>query len=152
MNTNWPKWIVASIYKHVTDTISGYPVHIEGQKIHSLADTDYMYLRVNGPKFRELSAGFWRIDLALNMLVQHLLDDELVYKAEEMCGEVTVAFDQAIPILKLGDKAGDDSTQIGCLKTTSDGIPIVPFGQVKPGVEITQSTVECHYTAELREE
>lgn len=117
---------------------------------------DFFELRVDGPYYTELSKGFWRVYIEINVLIQSAQDKIDRFRIYKTAGVVAAAFERIISIFKYGDEVGDDDSLVGCLKLLGDKearerIQISHFGQVEPQTGISQSTVEAHYVGELRE-
>lgn len=151
-----PRWIVASVSQHFEDRRQGIPMFIEGQIRDTKGLKDFFELRIDGPYYTELSKGFWRVYIEINVLIQSAQDKTDRYRIYKTAGVVAAAFEQIISIFKYGDEVGDDDSLVGCMKLLGDRearerIQISHFGQVESETGIFQSTVEAHYVAELRE-
>ena len=156
LSQHLPRWIISSVSQHFEGRRQGIFMFIEGQLRDTSDLKDFFELRVDGPYYTELSKGFWRVYIEINVLIQSAQDKEDRFRIYKTAGVVAAAFEQVISIFKYGDEVGDDNSLVGCMKLLGDKearerIQISHFGQVGPETGISQSTVEAHYVAELRE-
>ena len=156
LSKDLPRWIVASVSQHFEDRRQGIFMFIEGQLRRTSDLKDFIELRIDGPHYTELSKGFWRVYIEINVLIQSAQDKIDRYRIYKSAGVVASAFEQTISIFKFGDEVGDDDSLVGCLKLLGDKearerVQISHFGQIEPETGIFQSTVEAHYVVELHE-
>lgn len=149
INTNWARWIFASVSKHFDDRKGALPLYIEGQHRDTKDIKDFMELRMDGPFITELSRNYFRLFIEINVLVQSALDDTNYHRIHGNVGLVASIF-TAIEIFKFGTGVDDDDTQLECMRLIQDSpsnerIQINHFGQIEPDIELIQSTVEGHY-------
>jgi hypothetical protein len=153
MNTNWSRWIFASICKHFDAHKDSLTMFIE----HQLRDTrlikDFIELRMDGPRFLQASKDYWEITVEINVLIQSTLDDKDYHRIERSIGIVVNAFTN-IYVLRLGNGVSDDQSLLGCLKLIQNAgkreyLQVYRLGQVDKTNKIVQAVVEGHYRMEL---
>lgn len=160
-NSNWARWIHASIGKYLKDvaTTISVPSLVEG--IDDRSDTfmespDRVEIRVNGPFTQEQSAGYFRLYVDVNVLVNSMMGDQgkNAYKLDEILGEFHSAMDAAIAIYRLGTGPDDDQSLLGCLTPRpgkNDSIRVIHFGQLDRTDRIKQGMVDARYVMYLNE-
>ena len=154
--SNWPRWIVASVARWFDARRQGIPMFLEGEN-HEEGKADYIELRVDGPYVLELSQGFFRLDVEINVFVVSAKNSDDLYKIYRDCGTVAAAFGGGvIDVFKLGDGIDDDQSQLGCLVLVRSGdareaLRVSHFGQVSAVTPILRSSVEGHFHMELHE-
>lgn len=156
MNPNWQRWITASLNKNFNDVLSDadqpLPLYIEGTDRRTNELQTYAELRVDGPYYVELSKGYWQIDVDIDVLIDHKVNNEDLYAMQRAIGTVLAAFTTDIPVFMYGDGTDDDPmTQLGCFKLLPDEEPIrvTNFGQPKLENREYQATVNAKYRMNL---
>ena len=152
-NPHWPRWILASIAKHIDARRNNIPLFIEGQHRNTRDEPDLFELRVDGPYFTEVSKGYWHVVIDVSVLIQSAIRDTEFYRIQELAGLVAAAFTK-IHVFKYGNESSDDDSQLGCMKLIADiggkqGIEISHYGQLAPAEKILQATVEGTYEMRL---
>jgi hypothetical protein len=155
MNTNWPRWIYASVANHFDTSLTDYAVYVEGQHRDASSAPVLLEVRMDGPRFNETTKGIWEVYCELNILVQVTLDTVDAYKIHRVVGDV-VALITDIELYKYGAGTLDNQTKFGCLQLLQDSkkrhvIEVNHFGRIEPNTELMQATVEAHYTTILEE-
>lgn len=155
VDPNWTRWIAASLCKHFKDSLdsSGLPLFVEGQLRRTDHLEDYAELRYTGPRFNELSRGYWQIDVDLDVLIVSKSKNTSIFDPEIDVGAVLAAFTEDIPVQKYGNKPGDDpDVQLGCLRLNPEGGEIVVnnFGYPQDQVRLRQASVEATYRMNLQ--
>ena len=153
-NARWEPWIVNSFgdYFNTFAESENIEMFMEGQVRETSGERDWIELRVDGPYFTEVSKGVWDIFVEVNVLVGSILDETVMDKIRGLTGKVSAQFASAINIFKYGDESGDDESLWTCMRLVSpDRIVTTHFGQVSPGEELLQATVEGHYRVLLTE-
>jgi hypothetical protein len=155
LRSHWPRWIVASVARHFDARRQGLLMFIEGEN-HEENVADYVELRVDGPFILELSRGYFKLIVEVNVFVISARNDEDLYKIYRDCGTVAAAFTGSIDVFKLGDGVDDDQSLLGCLVLIRSGdqreaLRVSHFGQISAVTPILRSSVEGHYHMELRE-
>lgn len=144
MNENWTRWIKSSVAKHFDSNVSGITMFVAGS-IRPSSEDDHFDLRINGPDYDEVSAEYYFVDVGINALVSCIKSNDL-YKPDELKGKVLQGFTDVIEVHEWQD--GD--AYLTCLRKTGP-ILIDDFFPVEEGSNVLQSTIECHYMAELEE-
>lgn len=148
------RWIIASISKHFDDRKGSIDLFIEGQ-IRDTSDLkDFAELRIDGPYITEVSNGFYRIYVEINVLVQSSFDQQNYHRIYNTVGKIVTIFEKTISIFKYGTGSNDDDSLLLCLNLLGDigkreRIQVSHFGQIEPKTGIYQSTVEAHYVANV---
>lgn len=152
INHNWPRWIFASVSKHFTDAMAEHevPIFIEGQHRDTVELPEFVELRMDGPRTRQLSKGCWELRIEVNILVTFAMNDRDYHRPHQLVGYVAAAFKDAIIAYKKGNGPEDDQSVLGCLQllqnsATRDYLEINHFGQIDKRTDIIQATVEGHY-------
>ena len=150
----WPRWIFASVSRHFADRRGGLTLFIEGQPRDTRDEKDFLELRQDGPYITEVSKGYYRLYIEINVLVQSSMDAEDYHRIHDDVGIAAAAFTNGISVFKFGDRVGDDDSFVGCLILIGDPrgkerIQISHFGQIEPKLSLMQATVEGHYEMKL---
>jgi hypothetical protein len=154
-NPNWNKWLIASAYKHFEAVLeaAGVPYYIEGTSDRPLDNATQIEIRVDGPSAEEHTKNDFTLYIEVNLLVQTAINPGInIYTHAENQGLCASAITE-IPVYKLGNDAGDDASQIGCLKPympePRDRIHSHNYGQIETDVKLQHATVEGHFKIEL---
>ena len=80
INPHWARWIAASLavyFKTVADN-AGITLLVEGidERESEKMEVDRAELRINGPFIRQLSEGYFRLDVDTNILLTDLMGGE----------------------------------------------------------------------------
>jgi len=148
INTNWVRWLRASIDKHFSAAIS-IPLFIEGQHRDTKSLADFAELRMDGPDFVEVTKNYYQINLAISILIQSTKNDTNYHRLDTSIGIVTTAF-TTIEVFKLGIGVQDTGDKIGCLSLT-ESLQVLRYGQLKPDVPLVHASVEGRYKMVLEE-
>lgn len=155
-NRNWPRWFVASVNKHFKqmDPVEGVPVFVEGQVRQTSDWDDFIEVRMDGPYWKETTRNKYTLYIEVNILCQvNITPDKNLYTAPTIDG-IVAEYLTTIPVYRLGNEAGDDGVQIGCLELVRnpalrDWNKRNEFGQVETKTPLRQTTTEAHYEIEL---
>ena len=154
-NHNWPRWIFASAadhFKQAADNI-GLPMLIEGideREAEKMRADDHVEFRINGPAVRELSRGYFRLDVDVNLMLTSMMGGQTqnAYDIVQHAGVFQQAASGPIPVFKFGEGPEDNETLLGCLTLRSgkrDAIRVIHFGQISRVDRIRQSAVDARY-------
>lgn len=161
-NPNWARWChasVATILKAEATAIS-VPVLIEGIDERSAAfmeSPDRIEVRVNGPFTQELSAGYHRLLLGVNVLVSTQMgpSTKRAYRLNEILGRFHSLMDGALAVYRFGTGPDDDSESLlGCLTPRpgkNNNIRVIHFGQLGTVDRLKQGMVDVQYVMYLNE-
>ena len=69
VNTNWPRWIFASVCTHFDARKGDYNLFIEGQFRNMQPPKDFFELRMDGPFITEVSHNFYKLYIEINVLI-----------------------------------------------------------------------------------
>ncbi|REJ65633.1 MAG: hypothetical protein DWQ31_16975 [Planctomycetota bacterium] len=152
---NWPRWFFASIgdyFKTVADGIN-LPILIEGideREAEKIRAADHVELRINGPAIREISAGYFRVWLDVNLLLTSIMGGQTknAYDIVQQAGVLQQAASQPIPIFRFGNAPGDDGTSLGCLtarRGRRENVTVFHFGQIGRDERVRQSAVDARF-------
>ncbi len=148
MNPDWHRWVWASCLKHFDDRKGTLPLHAEGMDRENVEDANFLEFRMNGPRIQQYSAGHFRLEVTINILIQHAMQDADAYLIQKSMGIVEEAFTVSIPVFKYGTP-GDDSL-LGCF-IREDEVKVNFFGQVDKTIRQLQGTVQSMYRMDLKE-
>jgi len=143
---NLPRWLTASIFKHMDDRKGDWYCYIEGQERQTNEQHDWIEIRRDGPNLTETSKDYWYVYMEINVLISSAINKEDLYRIDRMVGTVVEAMKNFIRVYKYND--GDEL--IGCLKLITDDkgkkrLQVNHFGQIEPKTPLLQASVEGHY-------
>lgn len=158
-NTNWPRWIFASVSKHFSDTVDNVfnenpgkvnpKLYVEGDERITQNLEQYFEFRMDGPYMRELCKDYWLIKIQLNVLVSAKAESTDMHVVQKLIGLITTAFTNGITIYKYGDGEDDNQSVLDCLQLYQEGnqeeILVTYLGQLGPDLKDTQASVEGYY-------
>lgn len=160
-NPHWARWIFASVATCLKALADAHqiPALIEGVDDRTPAfmeATDRAEIRINGPYTQELSHGYYRLWVDLNVLLTSRYDGDQKNRHAFLvnAGLFQEAMDQPIHIYKFGNQPGDDDSRLGCLVPrpgTRESVRVVHFGQSNATQRIKQSAVDARYVMYLTE-
>lgn len=157
MKEHWPRWVFASISKHFSDQFqaAGVPLFVEGDDRDTAQLQDFAEFRMDGPRIRELSKGYFRLYVPVNILVHSSMNDQSTHRLHTTLGKALEAFSDSITVFKLGaDPVIDDGTSLVCMvqmREKLDELRVNHFGQVDTTSRIQQASVEGHYEGFITE-
>jgi len=154
MDSNLARWIfqsIASHFKSVADGIS-LPYFVEGvdERSDDTMRVSHVELRVTGPVLKEVSNGYYNVDVVINFLFTKNMDSEgAAFDIIQWTGVFANAMLDPVPIYKKGTGPEDDEdVLIGCLqvkKGRNEAVRIYHFGQVDRDTRVRQSEVDALY-------
>lgn len=152
MNSNWPRWIFASITDHFKSGQS-LPVFVEGQPRETWADGELIEVRINGPHFMQFPSNQWKASVDVNVLVQCPFNVSDLHRIHRLVGTTASLFGQII-IYKFGAGTGDDQSAIGCLELvpnpiTNRLISVNHYGQAENDKSLLQAEIEAGFEVTL---
>ena len=154
MDKNLARWIFQSIAVHFQSTASGLslPYYVEGidEMDDDIQRANHVELRITGPIIKEVSNGYFTVDVAVNLLFTRQMDsrDADVYSLIQWTGEFANVMLDPIPIYKKGTGADDDGSLIGCIdvkKGDNEKVRVWHFGRLDKDTRINQSVVDALY-------
>ena len=153
INTNWPRWIFASLSSHFNGYRGSYPFEVQSQFRQGQSEaTDLFELRMDGPYFNEVSKDNYDVRCTINILVQTAIQAEQFHRIHTMVGQIAAGF-SAVQLFRYGDSDQDDQSAFGCMSVVSqpsgESIVVRHFGQVDVGLGVCQATVEATFKTEL---
>ena len=155
MDQNLARWLFQSIVVHFQSTASGLslPYYIEG--VDEISDdnmrADHVELRVTGPNYKEVSNGFYTVDIVINFLFTKQMDisGADAFDIVRWTGEFANVMLEPVPIYKIGTGVDDDPNElVGCIqvkKGRNEAVRIYHFGQIDKETRIRQSEVDAVY-------
>ena len=155
INPHWARWIAASLalyFKTVADN-AGITLLVEGidERESEKMEVDRAELRINGPFIRQLSEGYFRLDVDTNILLTDLMggEGENPYNLMTWAGHFQHAAEKTIPVYRYGpDTMGvDDGSLVGCLSVRGrkEGSDLFHFGQVSVVDRVRQAAVDTQH-------
>lgn len=154
----WTRWIFSSVAQYVKSVAddNDLPLLVEGveDRLSSkIRETTHAEVRVNGPLLKEISAGYWRLYVSINILIQDYMDaSHNAYDLFRHCGVFAEALSDVIPITKCGEGVDEDGDLVGCLSLRpelSQSVAVDHFGQLKEDVRLRQSNVRGEFVMYL---
>ena len=174
-NPNWARWIfhsVADCLKEVA-TDADLPVLVEHFDERTAAFEragDKAEIRITGPFDQELSKGYHRIYVDVNVLLTSRYDGASKNAATilKYAGLFHEAMSEPIPVWNFGDEPGDyveddppdhlypeTHVFLGCLiprPGRNESVRVMNFGQLDKVDKIKQTEVDARYVMELTEQ
>ncbi len=167
-NPNWARWMFASVASALKTvaTEASIPVlveHLDERSETYMKATDRVEIRITGPFTQELSKGYFRVWLDVNVLLTSRFDGakKNAYTILKNAGLFHEAMDMPIPVWNYGNEDGDyvedeEETQIflGCLTPrpgNNDAVRVFNFGQIDKTDKIKQSVVDARYVMYISE-
>lgn len=152
---SWRRWIHASVGKYLKQvaTTNSIPVLIEGiddRDSTFMEATDRVEIRLNGPFTQEISKGYHRIHVDINVLLSSHMEGQTknAYQLDNNLGVFHNAMDGVIAVYRLGTGVEDDESLLMCLSPRpgkSDSIRVIDFGQIDKTDRIRQGVVDGRY-------
>lgn len=161
-NPNWARWIHSSVGKYLKDVAQdiSLPALLEGIDDRDeafMSAPDRAEIRVNGPYSQELSAGYHRLYVDVNVVINSVMGGATKngYHLNTLLGVFHNAMDGALAIYRLGTGLDDDpASLLGCLTPRpgkSDSIRVIHFGQLNMTERLKQGMVDARYVMYLTE-
>jgi len=144
-NSNWPRWIAGSIYKHFITNKGSYTLFVEGQERKTNLLSDFLELQWDGPDIDLYPSDEYNAEIEICVRVFTTIGRD-IYLIDKMVGQAMVGFTKTIPVYEIEDSPG---TQIGCLQLISGTLRTHRYGVERPDNKILQSTVEARYKIDL---
>ncbi|MCP4896247.1 MAG: hypothetical protein GY906_04660 [bacterium] len=148
ININIPRWVAASVSKHMQDSVAGLGLtfFVEGVDVESPEwfNTDSAVLRITGPMIWQRSAETKYKFEVMVMLTDLLESGSNGFENHDRLGVIANALSGDIPIFSYGG----DATQVGCLTLNDRGrepLRIVHFGKIDPNSEVVQAAVLANF-------
>lgn len=153
MNSNWPRWIYASVTNHFA-TATGYKTFVEGEPRTTWEEEDFIEIRMDGPYFTKLDSATWEAMIEVNVLLQSVIDFVNLHKIHTMAGAVSLAFATPFQIFKYGNGPLDDQSLLACVELLQNKrdrqiLSVNHFGQIASDKPLQQATVEGHFKIQL---
>jgi len=157
INPRWTKWIIASITKHFHTKLqidAGIQTTDPGRRYKlSNRDSQHCEVRVDGPRFKEISRAYFNAYVEVNIFMNVDIDREDILKMPTLMGIVQNAMTQPITVYKFGNDAEDDGSKVCCLvlvdsSNKKEAVETNNFGQIDPNVPLHQAACEAHYELE----
>jgi hypothetical protein len=156
---NWTRWIHASVAKYLKQVAvdNNIPVLIEGidDRDQSFMEApDRVEVRLNGPFSQELSRGYHRLYVDINVLLSSQMGGESknAYDLDARLGIFHEAMDGVISIFKVGTGPDDDQSLLVCLTPRpgkNDSVRVVHFGQIERTDRLKQGVVDARYIGHI---
>jgi hypothetical protein len=152
-NPNWARWVFASV-ADVLKTVAmsnQLPVlvdHLDERSSAFMQSSDRAEIRITGPFTQELSKGYHRLLVDVNVLLTRRYDgpEKNQYNILKFAGLFHGALSMPIPVWNYGPEDGDykDSPLfIGCL--LPNGEKVSNFGQTNETDKLKQTVVDARY-------
>lgn len=152
MIADLPRWTFASLAAAMTEVADTFPVYVEGNDERTDAFLEASHraeARINGPFVQELSKGYFRVWVDVNVLLtsQGTLRDR--YELHRIAGLYLHALTEAVEVWNYGSQPGDyddDPTLLGCLLPRAGrnrSVSVFHFGQTEKTDQVRQSAVDA---------
>jgi len=152
-DANWPRWILASVADHFKTTVDALPLPllvegIDDREAEKMRAASHVELRLHGPETKEISNGYFRLFVEINLLLTEFMGGNNAYDFIQHCGQIQTSASGVIPVYRYGLGADDDESLVGCLEpdpTRSEAITVFHFGEIDRVRHIRQSAVDGRY-------
>jgi hypothetical protein len=161
-NPNWARWIeqsVAIFLKEVAEDTE-VVVLIDGvdeRQPSNMKAQNRLEVRLNGPFSKELSKGYHRLYVDVNVLLISQMGGQNTnpFRHTDILGLYHEAMDGPIPISRYGTGPDDDADELlGCLTPrpgNADMIRVLRFAQIDKTDRIKEGMVDARYVMYLTE-
>lgn len=157
---NWARWIHASVAKYLKQVAddNDIPALVEGieDRDQSFMEApDRVEIRLNGPHSQELSRGYHRLYVDINVLLTSQMGGEgkNAYDLDARLGIFHEAMDGVISIFRVGTGPDDDQSLLVCLSPRSgknDSVRVIHFGQIERTDRLKQGVVDARYIGHIQ--
>jgi len=155
---NLSRWVFASIayyFKTIADDLN-LPYFVEGVDEREPDDMlqNHCEMRVTGPFTKEMSRGYYHIEININVLLTNLMEmtGENAYSIIDWCGAFQESMLDPIPVYKYGTGPQDTGQWIGCLRVKNNTqVNVFHFGQVNKTDRIRQSELDAVFEMDILE-
>lgn len=170
IDPNWARWIFASVAKALKDVVAdeeNLAVLVEQLDERTAAfeqASSKAEIRITGPSTQELSKGYFRNCVDINVLLTVRNDGakKNAYEFVRYAGLFQEAMSSPIGVWNYGNQDGDYVSPdadtlvfIGCLKPRpgiQDSTKVLHFGQIDTTSKLSQTMVDARYVMYLPEE
>lgn len=146
MNVNWPRWIKASIRRHIKTILGDCTLILEGQERKDNEPLTRYELRIDGPDTDEVAEGEFELSIYINLLIMTERSNIQLYTHENSIGLAQSSLTLVIAVTK----TDDNNEQIGCMLRMTPVI-VERFDTLMPQ-NVDCSTVEAEYKLSLTED
>lgn len=146
MNVNWPRWIKASIRRHIKTILGDCTLILEGQERKDSEPLTRYELRIDGPDTDEVAEGEFELSIYINLLIMTERSNIQLYTHENSIGLAQSSLTLVIAVTK----TDDNNEQIGCMLRMTPVI-VERFDTLMPQ-NVDCSTVEAEYKLSLTED
>lgn len=152
MDKNLARWIFQSVAKHFKSVADGIslPYFVEGIDERSVDEmrANHVELRLTGPTLKEVSNGYYNVDVVINFLFTKNMDEASAdaFDLIQWTGVFADAMLNPIPIYKKGSGVEDDGSLVGCIQVKSgknDAVRVYHFGQLDRDTRVRQSEIDA---------
>lgn len=154
MDKNLARWIFQSVASHFESVANGIslPYFVEGidERSNDTMRADHVELRVTGPTFKEVSKGYYNVDLVINFLFTKNMNiiSADAFDLIQWTGVFADVMLEPIPIYRKGSGAEDDDTLVDCIqvkKGRHEAVRTYHFGQTDKDTRVRQSEMDAVY-------
>ena len=146
MNVNWPRWIKASIRRHVKTILGECTLILEGQERKDSEPLTRYELRIDGPDIDEVADGEFELSIYINLLIMTERSNTQLYTHDNSIGLAQSSLSVAMSVFK----TDDNNEQIGCMHRMTP-VTVMRFDTLMPQ-NVDCSTVEAEYKLSLTED
>lgn len=161
---DWTRWIFASVADYLKQVAAerNLPVlveHLDDRTEAFMQAADRAEIRITGPFIQELSRGYWRAFVDVNVLLTSRYDGSQkdAYSILKHAGALQDALSSPMGIWNFGNEPGDfvegePETQkfVGCLVPRSkQAARVFHFGQIHPTDRVRQTEIDSRHVLEL---
>jgi hypothetical protein len=169
-NPNWARWIFASVATEMKQLADAHDLdslieHLDERTDEFIKSPDRAEIRITGPFDNELSKGYHRIIVDINVLLTSIYggQNKNPYAIIDFAGLFQWRMGQPFPVWNYGKGVGEFNdpdigtrvqTFLGCLLPIGGknaSIKVQHFGQTDKVDKLKQSVVDARYSIDLEE-
>jgi hypothetical protein len=169
-NPNWARWIFGSIATEMKQLAQAHDLaalieHLDERTDDFIKSPDRVEIRITGPFDSELSKGYHRLNVDINVLLTSIYGGEKKnpYDILTFAGLFQKRMGEPFPIYNYGKGVGEyndpnlltqEQVFLGCLLPLGgkgNAIKVFNFGQTDKVDKLKQSVVDGRYTIDLEE-
>jgi hypothetical protein len=123
---------------------------IEGQVRANEQSPVSMEVRLDGPDYKEVSKGCFKVHVSVNHIITVLVDEQDLYVYDKVMGLAQAMYENCIPVFKYGDGPDDDNSGLFELIRV-DKLRTIQYGQVNEKTRLLQGSVTGEYFGFIKE-
>ena len=146
--SNQVTWTHGTFNKYFQDGAPPYPIQIDIDDYKVKDESEWAWLRVNGPSSEELP-GIDYLTVNIDVVIQTQPEADSLYGITEITDHFANLFISTIPAYRHGPPGPlNDGSFWGCYQLQG-GVSVKNFGRPDVGVNILQASISAQYRMEI---